>query len=82
MLTSLFQFNLVCDQKYVRAHFNMIAMIGALVGAPLSGFMCDWYGTVKSCLTFEDSWEGDGARCRLSLYAGLMGCRAVNRHNA
>ncbi|KAK7503320.1 hypothetical protein BaRGS_00005585 [Batillaria attramentaria] len=42
--TVITQFDLVCDKREFRAHFNMAYMLGFLVGSSTTGFLCDKFG--------------------------------------
>ncbi|KAK7503302.1 hypothetical protein BaRGS_00005567 [Batillaria attramentaria] len=42
--TLVTKFNLVCDKKAYRAHFNLASMIGKLIGSFLTGVLCDRFG--------------------------------------
>nr|KAG5711199.1 hypothetical protein BaRGS_004843 [Batillaria attramentaria] len=42
--TVITQFDLVCDKREFRAHFNMAYMLGVLVGSSTTGFLCDKFG--------------------------------------
>ncbi|KAK7503322.1 hypothetical protein BaRGS_00005587, partial [Batillaria attramentaria] len=39
--TIITQFDLVCDKREFRAHYNMAYMLGLLAGSSATGFLCD-----------------------------------------